>query len=517
MKRDVVFIGMLALKVKTGKTGWLGDILVSLSLANLMLVTIWIRLIYSNSYFVPTVTWYNWLSVVILLLLFAFVLILALRLLRATNTARWQLVFLVLLGVSLLIALDGIRVISDVDISIVFDGIREIYYQDPVYYPWTGLIIIVILAIILFIRNQIIPIVYVLLLILSPFTFVNLFHTAVNMTPLLINHSDNHEKTYIRNNIAATPKTVYIIFDELDYRIFIKQYVENQKYINLKNFNYIRENGLFFTNVKNMWDATVQAIPSITTGDNVKVQPLTLPSPDIELTFPTGNKRLWSASDTLFRSIKNNGQDIGIIGWHHRYCEIFSDITSYCADQEIRRNFTETLKITTLRIIPYYRSIEYQINHKITEKNTFNVLGNNFIDFIYIHDSIPHFPGIWDAKLKKYSMNILSKITANCSKLYFHNVQLADDFLGRIIDRMKEKGIWDGSTLIIGSDHRWRQPPDKPLENIPLLIKFPLQKTGYQYDKEVLPTQIKAMIEQIAVHKVHDPVAFMAWLNQQLS
>ncbi len=501
---------MLELKVKTGKTGWLGDILVSLSLANLILAKTWLELIYSEpDYFLPTVTWHNWLSAAVLLFLFAILFILTLRLFRATDKFLWRLIILLPFGGSLLIIFDEIRVIHNKF------PVAEILSWATDHYLWTILIISAIFFLLFLFRKYLISMVYIFLLIFSPFALLNLFYIAINTPPLLINPPYLHQKTHLENSITTAPKTIYIIFDELDYRIFIKGYAEKMESINLKNFEHIKQNALFFKNVKNMWDFTAQAIPSITIGKNVEIRPFASPFPDIELTYPNKKKALWSESDTIFNKLKNNNQNIAIIGWYHRYCEIFNHVTSYCLSSEKPNSLTEHLKKLMRSIIPYYRAINTIYRHQRIEKSTLAALSSSAIDFIYIHDSIPHPPSIWDAELMKYYMNILLKISDDRIKLYLNNVQLVDDFLGRIMNHMKEKGIWDTSTIIIGSDHRWRKPPDKRLENIPLLIKFPLQKTAYAYDRQVLPTEIKAMIEQIAVHKVHDPMAFMQWLDQQ--
>ena len=504
---------MLEIKIKTGKTGWLGDILVSLSVANLMLFNSWVKLIYSDSYFLPTFRWYDYLSATVLLFLFATLFLLILRIFRTDKKTIWQLMLLMPFGVAFFIMVDAIR-LSYFDFTVVFDNI---FSQIIKYYPWVILIVTIIVFLLFLSRKKLIPAVYILLLIFSPFAFLNLFYIAVNTTSSLINYSSRFEKISLANDAITTPKIIYIIFDELDYEVFFKDKVDKIKNIDLKNLEYIKQNTLFFNNVKNMWDSTTRAIPAITTGEDITIRELTYPFPDIELTFADGEKTLWSKSDTIFSTMKSFDRNLAIIGFHHHYCEIFSHIATYCIAADTLNSFSESLKIQMVAMFPYYRRLQFIHLHQKIEKSTLDALSSNIIDFIYIHDSIPHVPAIWDAESSQYSLyNPVVKYERDHMKNYFYNVQLVDDFLGRIIRRMKEKEIWESSTIIIGSDHRWRKPYGrKPLENIPLLIKFPKQKTGYQYDKKILPTQIKAMIEQIAINKIHDPVAFMQWLDQQ--
>ena len=82
------------LNIKVGKNGWIGDILVSLSIANLMLLESFNYLIYSPAselYYLPLHTWHHYLSSIILLVLLLFIIFLPIRLLRANLHLVWKI------------------------------------------------------------------------------------------------------------------------------------------------------------------------------------------------------------------------------------------------------------------------------------------------------------------------------------------------------------------------------------------------------------------------------------------
>ena len=87
-------------------------------------------------------------------------------------------------------------------------------------------------------------------------------------------------------------------------------------------------------------------------------------------------------------------------------------------------------------------------------------------------------------------------------------------FWKRVIRVLKEEGIWDTSTLIIGTDHRLRLPDDgKLFDNVPFLIKLPMQTKGHQYHKKIDLTKVKPILEQIVIKRNNTVEGLSAWLD----
>ncbi|MDA8017175.1 MAG: sulfatase-like hydrolase/transferase [Thermoanaerobaculia bacterium] len=101
----------------------------------------------------------------------------------------------------------------------------------------------------------------------------------------------------------------------------------------------------------------------------------------------------------------------------------------------------------------------------------------------------------WETVLDAYERHVLQ-------------TQHADRLVGRLMDLLRDKGIFDNSLIVIASDHgirfapgeALRQPGDDPevLERVPLLLKTPGQTEGFIDDAprstlDVLPTILDAL------------------------
>ena len=104
------------------------------------------------------------------------------------------------------------------------------------------------------------------------------------------------------------------------------------------------------------------------------------------------------------------------------------------------------------------------------------------VNLIYVHLQVPHTPFIYDARRRRMTSFNFS-ITG-----YIDNLALVDNFLGEIRRTMEDTGLWEGTAVLLTSDHPWReanQYDGKTDSRIPVLLKMPGQKDTVVYDNEV--------------------------------
>ena len=346
----------------------------------------------------------------------------------------------------------------------------------------------------------------------------------MNLVETWVNPPTTHQKSLTENKAMAIPKTIYLLFDELDYRVFLEETKNKVEGVELKNFEHLKETTLFFTDMRHTANNTNEAIPLITTG--YKTTAITTASKN-DLNIDSIG--LWSESNHIFRIFKNATQRISIIGDYHPYCRIFHEFTDHCGYRHKKQTLGGILTIMLIEtlpssLIPIKKRASHIQNHQKIEQETLNALRSDNLDFIFVHHPyLPHFPIIYDAKSQQYNYSLYSsvaeriihRIRGDETKLdYADNLQLTDVFVEKVLRVLKEEDIWDTSTLVIGTDHRWRLPDDgKLFDNVPFLIKLPMQTTGHQYHKKIDLTKVKPILEQIAIKRNNTVEGLSAWLD----
>ena len=120
----------------------------------------------------------------------------------------------------------------------------------------------------------------------------------------------------------------------------------------------------------------------------------------------------------------------------------------------------------------------------------------------FLHSMLPHAPYVYSASGEKYGKDSGLKglqkhgiwgtepeAPARSYQRYLFQVQLVDRLLGRLVDRLKELGVYDQGLIIVTSDHGVSFVPGESRRNtternhaeimpVPLFIKLPFQEQG---------------------------------------
>jgi len=91
------------------------------------------------------------------------------------------------------------------------------------------------------------------------------------------------------------------------------------------------------------------------------------------------------------------------------------------------------------------------------------------LDLVVLHLAPPHYPWIYDAVMRRYTLMGFG------AKGYVGNLALADATLGEIRAAVRSSGRETATTLVVTSDHPWRQSRSldgRADPRVPLLVRL---------------------------------------------
>ena len=139
--------------------------------------------------------------------------------------------------------------------------------------------------------------------------------------------------------------------------------------------------------------------------------------------------------------------------------------------------------------------------------------------FAVIHLPLPHFPFCFDASGPRPARAVYAK---DSEELLLGHLDYTDRVIGRMLQHLAEVGQFDNSTIVITSDHNWRNDPqlsgadDDALTHVPLWIKLPDQRRPYDSTQRVTTTRLMALLRLLG-SQGGDAVTVHATLQQDAS
>ncbi|HTB15357.1 MAG TPA: sulfatase-like hydrolase/transferase [Bryobacteraceae bacterium] len=304
---------------------------------------------------------------------------------------------------------------------------------------------------------------------------------------------------------TSPPRIVWIVFDELDYRLAFPDRPSN---VPMPEFDRLRRESLFAEQAFSPAPDTVPSVPSLITG---KVLPND-PSLEAELLH----------DQTVFASAHAAGANVAIVGWHLPYCRLFAQDLAACSSHNLENELSETgtsfarsLTVELESLVAYgYRSLlgesprvkfrlqTLQSMHADAVRN----VADPSLNLVYLHLPVPHAPYLYDRFSKRYSG----------ASTYLDNLALADIYLGDLREAMTAAGLWDKTAVLVSSDHPNRMSMSvdgKADPRVPFLLKMPSQTSGSIYHPELRTVVTKPLLEAILSRKITTPDEAKIWLN----
>ena len=132
-------------------------------------------------------------------------------------------------------------------------------------------------------------------------------------------------------------------------------------------------------------------------------------------------------------------------------------------------------------------------------------------DFVVIHINVPHDPPIYNSGK--------SRLTPWGFGLgYSDNLLLSDKLLTEIRTQMEANELWDASTVVVSSDHGWRQARGAGSEPgaIPLIVKLAHSETAVRIDEEISSLVTHDLLMHLLEHQCSSE-ELAAWLRARSS
>jgi hypothetical protein len=315
----------------------------------------------------------------------------------------------------------------------------------------------------------------------------------------------------------SRPRIVWIIFDELDYRLSFPQRPSN---LALPEFDRLRAESVFAENATSPANFTLASVPSMLTGAN-----LTSISP-ADPSHATANGIPLNSWPTIFSTVHHMGGNAAVAGWYLPYCRLFSGDLAACSWYELdgtlnetSGTFAESIPLQQRSLFEYgYISIFRQslrARHRVKVLQAIVEEAQRYaadpsLDFIFLHLPTPHPPHFYDPVSRTFT-----KRNAGAES-YPDSLALADIFLGDIRTAMVRAGLWDKTTILVSSDHPNRSSQGfdgKTDPRVPFLLKLAGQNSTVAYTPPLKTVVTKALLEAILAHCVNTPAEAANWLQ----
>jgi hypothetical protein len=277
---------------------------------------------------------------------------------------------------------------------------------------------------------------------------------------------------------AGQPRVVWMIFDELDYRVVFEQRPAG---VELPEFDRVEKETIHASHAYSPGDETLLSMPQAISGVRATNE---ASGCDLMITpFDTGKPITFNGLPTVFSSARALGFNTALVGWYIPYDHLLSGQLNFCQwyswppfESGRGETFAGALhnQLASLAWSFHVRQVYADLSQD-SLRTAISVGTNTNYGLVLLHLPPPHRPGIYSATKHKISIwDTIFKMSG--VQGYFNNLALADYELGEIRRAMSAAGLWDKTWIIIGADHSWRSSKGfdgKRDLRVPFLVKPP--------------------------------------------
>lgn len=316
----------------------------------------------------------------------------------------------------------------------------------------------------------------------------------------------------------SLPRVVWIIFDELDFRL---SFLDRPSNVPMPEFDRLRAQSLFAENAFSPAPDTLPSVPSLLTGKQLASVETPNPTTFLLDDVPAGSQ------PTIFSSVHAMGGNGAAIGWYFPYCRLFSQDLAACSAHDMGNELSETgatfasaLSLQLQSLFSYgFRSLlgqspraKYRVGilHALHDDAS-RAVADPSLNLVFLHLPMPHAPYLYDRFSYRFPKRYLT------AGSYLDNLALADIYLGDFRDAIIAAGLWDKTTLIVTSDHPNRlsmEVDGKEDPRVPFLLKMAGQTEGVTYEPGLRTLVTKSLIEAILNRQVATSADAVKWLTE---
>jgi hypothetical protein len=323
---------------------------------------------------------------------------------------------------------------------------------------------------------------------------------------------------------GAAGRLVWIIFDEWDYRLTFDGRAPDLELPELDRF---ARTAVFADRAYPPAGRTLLSVPALLAGKLASAA------------FEDGQGKLmvhfdgepapsvWSGNHLPFREVAAQGGRSAVAGWYFPYCDVVDrSVASTSVEPNgpggfpakgegflaILVNQWRSL-VETQRLSPFGQSLT-TIHHRESVELVLARARAAAMDpqyqFVFLHLPIPHPPYFYDRRSGAFSL------IGSAESRYLDSLALADLTLGTIRAGMERAGVWDGSTILLSSDHwdRLAAAVDGRLDHrIPFMLKLPGQTRGLAFHEPFNTVLSRGLLFAIQRGEVREPEQAAQWLS----
>jgi hypothetical protein len=503
--------------------GFWRDLVVSLSIANLLFIRLWLKILPYNAgcnFLLPFSPLNTYLAALLNVVIWGCLILWLVRFCRERRTLfPWLVLCVFLVTCFVVIYGAGVAFFSVAKFAFLYGAHRVVYLR---IFCWiSGLLLAFLLVRYrawLARRYAVLPLLFAPYLLV---TFGQSMSAIAKLEPSARFQPHAVKPAAPLKNPLHT-KVVWIIFDETDYRLCFEK---RPSFLSLPAFDSFRQTALFATRAYSPNDNTQTSLPSLLTGiPLVKTVPVGAARLDLVHAGTLAHSD-FSSQDTIFRQVKMRGGSSALFGWFLPYgrtmrdadlCHDYPRYNFYTSDSLMDVLLHQPRELVDMRFLPFDNTLLAQNQIGIVNRMRADVreaVRDNDASFMFLHYSVPHSPNIYDRRTGRLGFN------RDTRSGYFDNVALADRCLAELRKSMEDKGIWDSSLIVISSDHHWRTNTyDGQLDkqHVPFMVKFPHQRRPLTYMGRFNTILTKDLILNILDERIGSPEEAEGWLDRSM-
>jgi hypothetical protein len=323
----------------------------------------------------------------------------------------------------------------------------------------------------------------------------------------------------------GSPRVVWIIFDEWDYRM---SFDHRPRDLHLPAVDAFRSESLFATAADPPAGDTVRSIPSLLTGKRVQDEKHPVKD-ELYLKYRGTSEFVpWSRQHSIFRRARSAGFNSALTAFHLPACRTINQQVNSCEwwPMPTQSNSTgDSIPEKTARQIQSLfetrgRSIfgrpvfarQHRRNYGEMLASAEKHITDPAFGLVLAHLPVPHFPHIY---------NRVTRTLTDRHKLgigYYDNLALMDLTFARLRTTMEESGVWNNSVIIVSSDHPNRQSMEidgREDQRVPFLVHFPGQTKAITVNRPFNTVVTGDLIHGILTRSIQTPEQTAAWLELQ--
>jgi hypothetical protein len=350
--------------------------------------------------------------------------------------------------------------------------------------------------------------------IMSPFCFMTYFKVSwyIRQSLHIARRPPTHES--VAPASRSPNRILWFVYDEMDQRL---TFAERPAGIELPNFERLKDESIYASNAISACRDTREAMPSLMTG-NIVAEVSPMGSDELMLRYSAQQRYVsWSSEETVFSTAKALGYRTAVIGWYHPYSRVIGHTLDYCvwvpwAFAADHNTILSCLLYEYQSILPVaaqgLRYREHVARYLRIQQAAEKVVLDPKYSFVLVHWPVPHMPFIYDRN-KGYRWIV-------SWDGYFGNMVLADKSFGEIRKGLELNGLWDASTIIVTSDHFWRDSnlyDSRVDDRVPFIIKLPGKSMGLKYERVFNTIVTRELLEGFMKNSLSTADQVTRWLE----